>query len=162
METESIETREDLKPERRRFKLFQLRWKEPLGSKDCPYAYRYVLNLGLFAIRVHHWLRSDDKRHFHNHPYWFLTCVVKGSYTDVSELSLSEKASITLHDLLSFGSIRFRKASHTHYVDVPKGGAWSILLTGKPYQPWGFFVNGKLKKPLKYFHKFGHPPCDEQ
>ncbi len=33
---------------------------------------------------------------------------------------------------MSFGSIRYRKASHCHYVDVPKGGCITLLITGAP------------------------------
>jgi hypothetical protein len=132
---------------------FQLRWNEPLGKAECPYAYRWVLNLGLFALRVHHFVRSDDKRHFHDHGWWFLTFVLKGSYVDVSPDG---------RDQLSRGSIRFRKATHKHYVEVPQGGVWTFLITGPSRRNWGFWVDGKFKRPLKYFHKFGHPPCDEQ
>lgn len=79
--------------------------------------------------------------------------MLKGSYTDVSPQG---------KDVLTRGSIRFRKAKHPHYVDVAKGGCWTFLITGPMTRKWGFWVNGKFKRPLKYFHKFGHPPCDEQ
>lgn len=134
-------------------KPIQVRWNEPLGVKECPYAYRWVLNLGFVSFRIHHFLRSDDKRHFHDHGWWFLTFVLKGSYVDVSPDG---------RDALSFGSIRYRKATHMHYVEVPPTGVWTFLITGPAHRNWGFWVNGTFKRPLKYFHKFGHPPCDEQ
>lgn len=146
-------TREDLKTERKKFRLFQIRWNEPLGDRTCPYAYRWVFNLVLFAIRLHKWIRSDDKRHFHTHPYWFCTFILKGSYIDVTENGREE---------LKRFSFRFRKANHAHYVKVPKEGCISLLITGSPIHNWGFLVNGKLKRPFKYFHKYGHPPCSEQ
>ena len=40
-------------------------------------------------------------------------------------------------------------------------GAWTILLCGRPYHKWGFYVKnnetGKYVKwrPLRYFSKFG-------
>jgi hypothetical protein len=185
-----MESREDLKPERRRFKLFQVRWKEKLGKPECPYAERYVLNFHLFALRLHVWYRSDDKRHFHNHPYSFITCCIKGSYTDVSEETKIEELEIPTNesmpgtgknssdiqicdyikvekkiikrDKLSFGSIRFRKASHSHYVEVPPGGCVTFLITGPPIYKWGFWVDRKLMRPMKYFHLKNHVPCDEQ
>lgn len=137
----------------KKYNPFQVRWNESLGEKECPYAYRWVFNFGLFAIRVHHFLRSDDKRYMHDHGWSFLTMVLKGSYTDVSPDG---------RDVMKAGAIRYRKATHAHYVDVPEGGCWTILVTGKLKRKWGFWVNGKLKRPLKYFHKFGHPPCSEQ
>lgn len=138
-------------------KQFQIRWKEPLGEAECPYAYRYVFLFFGFALRIHIWKRSDDKRYMHSHPWWFITFVLKGSYTDVYDAQGQVK-----RDRLSRFSIRFRPASHRHYVDVPKSGCITILLTGRPIQKWGFWIDGKMKRPLKYFHKFGHPLCDEQ
>ena len=79
--------------------------------------------------------------------------VIKGSYTDVSDGA---------RDLMTAGSIRYRRATHKHYVEVPEGGCWTLLITGPAVRKWGFWVNGKFKRPLKYFSKFGHPPCDEQ
>ena len=133
--------------------MFQLRWNEPLGTAECPYAYRWVLILFGYSIRVHNFIRSDDKRYLHDHGWWFLTMVVRGSYTDVSESG---------RDLIKRWQVRFRKATHAHYVETPVGGCWTVLVTGRPARNWGFWVDGKFKRPLKYFHKFGHPPCAEQ
>jgi hypothetical protein len=134
-------------------KPFQLRWNEPLGDKECPYAYRWVFIFFGYSIRIHKWIRSDDKRYMHNHPWWFLTFILKGSYTDVSNKG---------EEFLKRFSFRFRLANHSHYVSIPKTGAVTILITGRPKQKWGFNVNGVFKRPLKYFYKFGHPPCSEQ
>ena len=138
-------------------KLFQIRWNEPLGEKECPYAFRYVFIFFGFAIRIHKWIRSDDKRNFHDHPWWFITFVLKGSYTDVYNDN-----NIIKQDTLKRFKLRYRPSNHRHYVDVPKEGCWTILLTGRPIRKWGFYIDGKFKRPLKYFDKFGHPPCHEQ
>jgi hypothetical protein len=141
---------------KRKFSPFQFRLREPLGWEDCPYAYRTTFNLGLFSIRIHEWHRSDDKRNMHDHPWPFLTLVLRGSYVDVSE-----KNGIVVRDQLRAGSIRFRPATHRHYVEVPPGGALTILLTTKKLRDWGFWVKGKFTRPLRYFGKFHHPPCSE-
>lgn len=141
-----------------KFKPFQIRWRESLGRPDCPYLIRWVLNLGLFSIRVHHWIRSDDKRYFHDHAWWFLTLVLWGDYIDVSK----RDGWYAYHDPLCMGQIRFRPAMHRHYVVVPKGGCWTLLLTGPPIRNWGFWVGERFIRPLRYFHKYGHPPCEEQ
>lgn len=152
-----METVTKYAPKKKTSKWFQIRWNEPLGEESCPYAYRYVFIFFGFSIRIHKWLRSDDKRHMHTHPWWFMTFVLKGSYTDVSM-----KDGVTVKDEVKRFSMRYRAANHLHYVDVPKEGCISILITGRPKNKWGFWVNNSIKRPLRYFHKFGHPPCDEQ
>lgn len=132
---------------------FQLRWREALGKPWCPYAHRTMLNLGLFSIRVHEWHRSDDKRFMHDHPWHFITLVLRGSYTDVSAKG---------RDRLTVGSVRVRRADHAHYVEVPVGGCLTIIVTSKKVREWGFWVKGKFVRPLRFFGKFGHPPCEEQ
>lgn len=136
----------------KQFSKFQIRWNDKLGLEECPYLIRWVLNLKWFSIRVHHWIRSDDDRHFHDHAWNFWTLIVKGEYTDVSADG---------EELCQAPCLRYRKAEHAHTVKVGENGAWTIMLTGPMIRKWGFWVDGKLKRPLKYFHKFGHHPCED-
>lgn len=147
--------------------------------------YRWVFNFFLFSIRIHHWIRSDDKRFFHNHPWAFLSIIIRGGYTDVSwrgtylpndSLVTNSKHDIaakygclTLRgrdivelDNVEAGDIRFRRSNHRHYVDAPKEGCWSLLICGPAIRKWGFWVNNKFYRPLRFFSRHGHPPCSEQ
>lgn len=128
-------------------------WNDPLGRKECPYAYRWVFNFGLFSIRIHKWLRSDDKRFFHDHPWPFITFVLKGGYIDVSP---------TGKDTLNRWSIRYRSSKHKHYVKIKHGGALTLLITGPQVRNWGFWVKNKLWYPSQYFKQYSHPPCSEK
>ncbi len=135
------------------FKRFQLRWKEPLGKPECPYLYRWTLIFFGFSIRLHHWIRSDDKRHFHDHPMNFISFILKGQYTNVTPEG---------RFLVKAPNFWFSSGENKHYLDIPKGGAWTLLICGRPYKKWGFYVNNHLWRPLRYFHKFGVPACDFQ
>lgn len=90
-------------------------------------------------IRVH-WIRLPDQdRHLHDHPWNARTFILKGSYVEKR--------------LLMTGHIRFicRRAGDTarlgfgefHSItEVPKGGVWTLFVSG-PYQgTWGFLVDG--------------------
>lgn len=132
-------------------KVFQIRWKEKLGYQECPYLYRWTLILFGFSIRLHHWIRSDDDRFFHDHACDFVSIVLRGKYTNVTPNGSRE---------VSAGSIWFAKAEQRHYLRIPIGGAWTLLLCGRPYHKWGFWVprkDGVIRKvrPLKYFDKYG-------
>ena len=142
-----------MKPYKKFGKIFQIRWKEPLGNPECPYLYRWTLILFGFSIRLHHWIKSDDRRFFHDHSCNFISIILKGKYKNViPDLSSPEgKKEIKVKAISWWKSNALQK----HYLDIPKEGAWTILLCGRPYQKWGFFVNGHKWRPLRYFHKYG-------
>lgn len=167
-------------------RFIQLRWKEKLGLHKCPYLYRWTFIFFGYSIRLHHWLRSDDNRYFHDHATDLVSIVLKGYYWNVTpEKEDSEPYSAgdkymadglekTSHyfrhenynyvegmfnsfdNFLHLGnSIWHSKADKRHWLCIPKEGAWTLLLCGRPYHKWGFYVNGHKWRPLRYFHKFG-------
>ena len=137
-----------------KFEPFQVRWGENVGKPECPYMRRWVINLRLFSIRLHYWMASDDLRHFHDHPWWFVNIILRGSYIDVSPEG---------RDYLGPGSIRFRKANHKHTVFIQEGTCLSLLITGPQERDWGFWVPGRnrILRPLRYFSRYGHHQCED-
>lgn len=127
----------------------EVKWRQRLGRADCPYAERWVLDLGAFSIRLHHFLHSDDDRAFHDHPWWFVTLVLRGSYIDRSPAG---------DDVLRAGSVRYRPALHRHTVVTE--GVWTVLVTGPQERVWGFWPEGKFRRSSRYFRKYGHHPCE--
>ena len=117
-----------------------------LGPPGCPYMERWVADFGVFSLRLHHGLHSDDMRAPHDHPWWFLLLCLWGRYVDVSESG---------HDVVSTGSVRFRRAEHRHSVRVTRS-TWTLLVTGPEKRTWGFWVKGKFRKRNKYFYEYGH------
>jgi hypothetical protein len=131
----------------RRFgRILQIRWKEALGLPGCPYLYRWTLILFGYSIRLHHWIKSDDRRYFHDHSCDLISIIIKGKYKNVTPDGTFEARA---------WRPRKMKATVRHYLDIPKEGAWTVILCGKPYHKWGFYVNGVKWRPLRYFHKFG-------
>lgn len=140
-----------MKPEKP-FKLFQIRWKEPLRQGDTIYLYRWTLIFFGYSIRLHHWICSDVGPHLHDHPFDFISIVIKGRYTNVTPNGRID---------VQAPSVWYARGDKTHRLEIPKEGAWTILLCSRPYRKWGFWVNQHLWRPLRYFHKFGKKqhPC---
>ena len=137
-------------------KKFQIRWKEKLGNPDCPYLYRWTFILFGYSLRIHHWIKSDDKRYFHDHSCDLISIVIKGHYYNVIPVDpFKPDVNDRIRILVTAWKPWRSKAHWKHYLDIPKGGAWTILLCGKPYRKWGFYVNNHRWRPLRYFSKFG-------
>lgn len=158
---------------------FQIRWAERLGDPEHPYLVRWTLIFLGFSVRLHHWLRSDDRRFFHDHSADLLSIVLYGKYANVkpkdpdrtpignSRYCYVEGLFNSLRNLINFRqSIWFSKAEDRHYLDIPREGAWTLLLEGRKRHSWGFYVprmdkhhneSDKVRKmrPLKYFKKYG-------
>lgn len=140
-----------MKPYRQFGKIFQVRWKEALGLPECPYLYRWTLVLFGYTIRLHHWIKSDDRRFFHDHSCDLISIIIKGCYFNV----MPDENGRPIKHLATAWRPRLMKAIQRHYLDIPKEGAWTIILCGRPYKKWGFYVNGHMWRPLRYFHKYG-------
>lgn len=129
-----------------KFKSFQLRWKEKLGDPNNPYLYRWTLLFFNYSIRLHHWIKSDDHRFFHDHSCDLISFVIKGRYINVTPAG---------EFAVRAPSIWRAEAKQRHWLKIPKEGAWTILLCSRPYHKWGFYVNDHKWRPLRYFSKFG-------
>lgn len=69
-----------------KFKNFQIRWAEKLGYPDNPYLIRWTFILFGYSMRIHHWIKSDDDRFFHDHSSDLLSIVLKGHYWNVKPI----------------------------------------------------------------------------
>ena len=162
----------------RKFKNFQVRWKEKLGYQENPYLIRWTILIFGFSIRVHHWIKSDDTRFFHDHSADLISIVLKGHYWNVKPIEPNKEPRAAIkgergvkpnilpyhvygifeswHNFFHpWQSIWFSKAEDQHYLKIPEGGAWTLMLEGRKRHKWGFYVNGHKWRPLRYFHKYG-------
>lgn len=138
----------------KKFQQFGIRWNEEIGKEECPYLYRWVVTLFGYSIRLHHWLASDDQRYSHDHPWNYCAFILAGRYLERSEGKLFVK---------SRGCFTRYLAEHRHTVVILEGETcWSLLFTGRQKKDWGFYIPGrnKLLRPLRYFSRYGHHPCE--
>lgn len=70
----------------KRFKNFQIRWAEKLGYEDNPYLIRWTFIVFGYSMRIHHWIKSDDNRYFHDHSANLISIVLKGHYWNVKPI----------------------------------------------------------------------------
>jgi hypothetical protein len=122
-----------------------------------------VYNFGPFAIRLHHFFSSDED-HVHDHPWWFVTLVLKGMYYDMVPCPACGSDEVPdpfceschgtgkiVGDVMRPGTVRFRPALHKHQVVTT--GVWTLIISGRKSRDWGFWVGQKWMRQRKYFRK---------
>jgi hypothetical protein len=80
-----------------------------IGGPENPYMLRwYVIPRNpVLNVYVHKFLRSDDDRALHDHPWWFVSLILRGRYDEVTEMGVKRRQA---------GSVAYRPAEWRHRV----------------------------------------------
>lgn len=120
-------------------------YKHDIGPEDDVYMRRWILRVFGYSIRLHHIRRPDGERDLHDHPFWFVSFVLRGWY--------KERVGVFAHDLPGLVSMTWtetirwlntKSAMKPHKItETPPGGVWTLVFTGRIVRRWGFHVPGK-------------------
>ncbi len=116
-----------------------------IGGADDPYMRRWfaIPRNRVFNIYLHHFLRSDDDRALHDHPWWNVSILLEGSYVEHT----IPAGGVNVRTRYEAGAIKFRGAKSAHRVelDVNRGMGLpyhktckTIFITGPRIRSWGF------------------------
>lgn len=107
-----------------------------IGKADDHYLHRWFVipRNPLFNIYLHHFLRSDDDRALHDHPWWNLSILLDGEYTEHT----IPAGGVNVRKVYKAGDIKFRGASSAHRVELHAGSCWTLFITGPRFRQWGF------------------------
>lgn len=103
------------------------------------------------GVRVHHILRSDADRVLHDHPWPFVTIILRGGYLEARPVLKKCPSWIVLEPTASRwhgpGSVLVRCARARHRLVIPiTRTAWTLFLMGPKVQTWGFYTSeGKVR-----------------
>ena len=92
-----------------------------------------------FAIRINHIKLADPERYLHDHPWNFRTVILSGWYTEEDVFGQFRT--------YCTGSTRFCTAESAHRIErVSPGGVWTLFITHRKRNRWGFFVGEPARK----------------
>jgi hypothetical protein len=119
-----------------------------IGPPTDPYLERwYIIRLRwLFSVYLHHIRHDDEDRALHDHPWWNISIIIRGGYTEHRPNMPPVRRRP--------GSITIRRASAAHRLTVENGPAWTLFLMGPVVREWGFHCP-KGWVPWKVFTKPG-------
>lgn len=121
----------------------------PVPFRQQPFA--WLLQRFGIAARVHHILRSDEGREPHDHPWPYLTIILKGGYFEQRFAEDGVMLSMKWHGP---GSVLFRPADSWHMLKIPEGStAWTLFVTGRYKQTWGFLTRSGKELYYSYLKR---------
>lgn len=110
-----------------------------IGCRERPYMLRWYMipRNGWLNIYLHKFVRDDDDRALHDHPWWFVSVMLRGQYNEIREEG--DRGQVR-----SAPDIAFRKATHRHRVVLDQRDGkyvpcWTLVVTGPKERTWGFW-----------------------
>lgn len=113
-----------------------LPWKsieDACEPESGPLMIRYMLlRTPWFSLYLHHFLRSDHDRHFHDHPWNFLTFILSRGYWENVPAGRFWRRRF---------SLLWRPATWQHWVEVEPGRTvWTLFFCTAKSREWGFIT----------------------
>jgi len=149
-----------------------LRWAQArkpefiIGGHEDPYLRRHFLipRNPFFNVYVHEFLRSDDDRAHHDHPWLFnASWLIDGAY--IEHTITAGGALIRTHR--KAGDFKFRWGKAPHRVELIgnedgppgrlvmiKSPCWTVFITGPRVREWGFYC---MERGWIHWNKFTAP-----
>jgi hypothetical protein len=124
-----------------------------IGGHADPYLRRWWLlpRNRFFNVYLHQFMRSDDDRALHDHPWSNLSILLRGAYTEQTIAA----GGIEHRRLLRAGAVRLRMSGRFAHrlellhdldgmanVDGSPLTCWTLFITGPRYREWGFHCRG--------------------
>ncbi len=111
-----------------------------IGLRADPYLQRWwvIPRNPLVNLYLHRILRSDDPRALHDHSYFNVSIILRGSYIEHTIAA----GGVHRRTLREAGSVTFRSPWRAHRLEIAQGAAWSLFFTGPRLRAWGFHCPG--------------------
>lgn len=126
-------------------------WRNPLG---------WLLQQFGIAVRVHHIATPDLDRALHDHPWDFISVVLRGGYLEARPVTISPCFDFTAdpqmypgrvcyagpggeavtHTERLAGSIGYRRATDRHRIVAVRPDTYTLFITFRKVQWWGFYT----------------------
>lgn len=105
----------------------------------------YVLCTPWFGIMLHWFHAPDPDPHCHDHPWWFVSILLRGVYQERRQtlLGLRNSGRYALHaesESLRRGFLNtaFRRATDVHRITRVMPGTMTLIINGPKVKSWGF------------------------
>lgn len=121
-----------------------------IGGAERPYLHRWWITpraKWLPCVYLHKFMRSDDDRALHDHPWVNASVLLRGTYTEhtIAQGGIHQRRVYKVGDIIVRRSGRI---AHRVEIDEP---CWTLFLRGPVYREWGFHCPDRGWIPWQQF-----------
>ena len=109
-----------------------------------------IIHTPWFGIYLHKWLKPDPRPTLHNHPWNFISFILKGNYM---EIGFTETRNF--HWVKHIKRVNVVRRSDFHTITFVESGTISLMFVGRTHQDWGYLDGDK------YINFDKHPHSEE-
>lgn len=114
-----------------------------------------ILQTPLFGIYLHRIAYPDSRKIFHNHPFAFLSILLRGQYTEMTpgpgSSSPESTAPYAVPRRIRFVNVK-RYNKSWHWIDeIHRDPVWTLVFVGRRRRVWGYLdKSGNFTEYDKY------------
>ena len=107
-----------------------------VGGAEDPYLLRWFIipRNRFFNIYLHQFLRDDDDRALHDHPWFWCSILLRDGYIEHT----IKAGGVHQRRIRWAPSIKLSSPWSAHRIEVGVIEAWTIFITGPRMREWGF------------------------
>ena len=116
---------------------YLMRWyvtpwsNSPRGSKPASLWQAFLRKLP--NVYVHRFMRSDDDRALHDHPWWNASVLIEGEYREHN----IRAGGVNVMTLRRAGDFKLRPPTQAHRIEIDQP-CLTVFVTGPKVREWGF------------------------
>jgi hypothetical protein len=138
-------------------KRFDVPW---LHDPSVTYLTRWrIVQTPWFGIYLHRIRTPDSDRWMHNHPFDFISIVLRGGYAEVvagdAPNAVFGEQEVRVHDKWS---VHRMDRMHFHEIKTVHPNTWTLVLVGPRVQDWGFATDEGFVPHAEYFEQLKVQP----
>lgn len=113
-----------------------------VGADGDPYLDRLrLVQTPWFGVYLHHIHRPDREPDPHDHPWWFASLVLCGSYWEAVWPDKRTRSGKVIRRRGRW-SLRCLNRNAAHVITSTTGPLWTLVLVGRDHNTWGFWRDG--------------------
>lgn len=137
------------------------------------YMHRWILRTPWGTLRIHHILKSDEGRDFHDHPFSFTSLILRGGYLEhrpgcscvmgecgsTPQTCAAPNCKVGIHCREYFApALVRRRGEDLHRLELARGSsAWTFVITSRYFRNWGFMTPTGWVPYQEYSRNFDEP-----